>query len=400
MKEIKEKSFLNPVKSKIKICCVASVDITLKFMLLNQLKFLQKQGYDVYAICSEGKWVKSIEQSGIKVKIIRFKRRSFSPRADIAALFRLFFYFKKEKFDIVHTHTPKPEIYGQLAAKLAGVPIIMDTLHGFDLSPDMHWPQRRLFTFLQRFTARYSDVIFSVSKAVIQRAVEEKICNPGLLKYLGRDIDTNRFNPGRFSAEFILEKKKRLGIGLNKKVIGIVARLVEEKGYLELFEAFSKVLGEFPDTQLLIVGPREPEKKDKVDLEIVKEYGIEKNIVFLGERSDVDEIYPLMDIFVLPTHREGVGASILEASSMERPVIACDTGGCPEAVGNGKTGILVPVKDVEKLTKAILYVLNNPNIAKEMGRLGREKILKEFSQELVLDRLKNEYRRLIDKKLK
>jgi len=385
---------------KIKVCCVASVDITLKFMLLNQLKFLQKQGYDVSAICSEGKWVKSIEQNGIKVKIIRFKRRSFSPRSDIAALFQLFSYFKREKFDIVHTHTPKPEIYGQLAAKLAGVPIIMDTLHGFDLSPDMRWLQRKLFTSLQRFTARYSDVIFSVSKDVIKRAIEERICRPDLLKYLGRDIDINRFNPKRFSEEFIINKKKRLGIGLDKRVIGIVARLVEEKGYLELFESFKQVLSKFPDTQLLIVGPREPEKKDRIDLEAIKKYGIEKNIIFLGERSDVDEIYPLMDIFVLPTHREGVGASILEASSMEKPVIACDTGGCPEAVSNGKTGILVPVKNVEKLTEAILYVLDNPNIAKEMSKRGREKILKEFSQELVLDRLKNEYQRLIDKKIK
>src|SRR3989344_4933749 len=277
------------MKQKIKICCVASVDITLKFMLLNQLKFLQKQGYDVSAICSEGKWIKDIGQSGIKVKTIRFKRRSFSPRADIVAFFQLFLYFKKEKFDIVHTHTPKPEIYGQLAAKLAGVPIIMDTLHGFDLSPDTRWTQRKFFTFLQRFTAKYSDVIFSVSKDVVRKAIEERFCE-----------------------KFIINKKKRLRIGLDKKVIGIVARLVEEKGYLELFESFKHAISKFPDTQLLIVGPREPEKKDKVDLEVVKEYGIEKNVIFLGERSDVDEIYPLMDIFVLPTHREGVGASILE----------------------------------------------------------------------------------------
>ena len=135
---------------------------------------MQKQGYDVSAICSEGKWIKDIGQSGIKVKTIRFKRRSFSPRADIVAFFQLFLYFKKEKFDIVHTHTPKPEIYGQLAAKLAGVPIIMDTLHGFDLSPDTRWTQRKFFTFLQRFTAKYSDVIFSVSKDVVRKAIEER----------------------------------------------------------------------------------------------------------------------------------------------------------------------------------------------------------------------------------
>ncbi len=387
-------------RQKIKVCCVVSVDITLKFMLFNQLKFLQRQGYNISAVCSPGKWIKDIKQQGIKVKTIRFKRRSFSPRSDITAFFQLLYYFRKEKFDIVHTHTPKPEIYGQLAAKLAGVPIIIDTLHGFDLSTDVSWLQKKIFIFLQRFVTKCSDVIFTVSKAVIQRATEEKICKPNLLKYLGRDIDTERFNPQRFSKEFILNKKKKLGINPRKKIIGIVARLVEEKGYLELFESFKNILDKFPNTLLLSIGPEEPEKKDAINPAIVKKYNIQKNVMFLGERSDIDEIYPLMDIFVLPTHREGVGASILEASAMERPVIATDIGGCPEAVEDGRTGILIPLKNVEKLTKAILYLFNNPKKAKEMGILGRKKISREFNEKLIFDILKTEYQRLIKEKIK
>lgn len=385
---------------KVKVCCVVSVDITLKFMLFNQLKFLQSQGYDVHAVCSPGKWIKDIEKQGIKVKKIRFKRKSFSPRADLRAFFQLFFYFRKEKFDIVHTHTPKPEIYGQLAAKLAGVPIIVDTLHGFELSSDVSSLVKKFFLFLQKFAARYSDIIFCVSKAVIESAKEEKICRPEILKYLGRDIDTERFNPQRFSKDFILNKKKQLGIDPNRKVIGIVARLVEEKGYLELFRSFHYLLNKFSNVLLLVVGPKEPEKKDAIDIEIIKKYGIEKKVIFLGERSDVDEIYPLMDIFVLPTHREGVGASILEASSMERLVISCNVGGCPEAVDNNKTGILIPAKNSKILTETILYSLKNPAIAREMGQAGRQKILREFKQELIFDILKTEYQRLIDKKLK
>ena len=400
MKEIKEKNSLNSAKVKIKVCCVASVDITLKFMLLNQLKFLQSQGYDVSAVCSPGKWTKDIERQGIKVKTIRFKRRLFSPRSDALAFFQLFFYFRKEKFHIIHTHTPKPEIYGQIAAKLAGVPIIIDTLHGFDLSPDVPWFFQKTFILLEKLAAKCSDVIFSVSRDVIKRAIKVKICKPDLLKYLGRDIDTDRFNPQKFSKEFILNKKKQLGIDSNKKIIGIVARLVEEKGYLELFKAFKIVLSKFPNTLLLSVGPKETEKKDKIDPKIIKKYDIGKNIMFLGERSDVDELYPLMDIFVLPTHREGVGASILEASSMEKPVIATNVGGCPEAINDGETGILIPSKNAQKLSQAIIYLFNNPEKAKKMGEQGRQKILKEFNEKLIFDRLKIEYQRLINKKLK
>ena len=202
------------------------------------------------------------------------------------------------------------------------------------------------------------------------------------------------------SKQFILNKKKQLAINPQKRIVGIVARLVEEKGYLELFEAFKDVLLKFPDTLLLIVGPKEPEKKDRINPSIAKKYNIQKNTLFLGERFDVDEIYPLMDIFVLPTHREGVGASILEASSMERPVIATNVGGCPEAIDDNKTGILIPLKDVKKLSEAIIYLFDNPEIAKEMGQCGRQKILKEFNQKLIFDILKTEYQWLINKKLR
>ena len=398
-----EKEYSRLLKEKVnlkyKVCCIVSVDMTLKFMLLHQLKFLQSQGFDVYAVCSPGKWVENIKKQGIKVKIIKV-RRKMSPLTDLVFFWRMFFYFRKEKFDIVHTHTPKPEVYGQIAAKLAGVPIIIDTLHGFDLPENISWVGKKTFFLGRKIAAKCSDVIFSISNVLIEKASQNKICQPHVLKYLGRDIDTNKFNPERFSAEFILNKKRQLGIASSKKVIGIVARLVVEKGYLELFEAVKEVIGKFPNAILLVVGQEEPEKKDAIKMNIVEEYGIKNNVIFLGERVDTDELYALMDIFVLPTHREGLGAVILEASAMQVPVIATNTGGCPEAVDDGKTGILVPVKNVEKLSQAIIYLLSNLKKAKKMGEMGREKILKEFNENLVFNVLGAEYERLINEKLK
>lgn len=384
---------------KIKICCVVSIDITLKFMLLPQLKFLKSQGYEVHAVCAPGKWIKSVEQEGIKIETIRFKRKFFSPVSDLIAFVKLFFYFKKEKFDIVHTHTLKPVFYGQISAKLAGVPIIINTIHGFDFGEETSLSKKRLFICLERIAAKCSDIIFSVSKSVIKTGIDEKICRPDLLKYLGRDIDTDRFDPKRFSTESILNIKKELGIDSDKKIIGIVARLVEEKGYLELFEALEKVLLVFPNTLLLIVGPEEPEKRDAINHDTIKKYSVEKNVMFLGEKEEVEKIYCLMDIFVLPTHREGIGASILEASSMERPVIATNTGGCPEAVEDGKTGILIHMRSPEEITEAIIRLFKNPSAARQMGITGREKIIKEFNEEIIFGRLKKEYQRLINEKL-
>jgi len=383
---------------KIKICYITSIDATIKFILFSQIKFLKRENYDVYAVCSPGKWIKDIEKEKIKVKTIRFKRK-ISPISDLITLFRLFFYFKKEKFDIVHTHTPKPGLLGQLAAKMAGIPIIVNTVHGFYFQKRDSWLKRKFFILIEKIAAKCSGLIFFVNKEDMETAIKERICNSNLSRYFGGGINLERFNPERFSEEFILAKKKQLGIAPNKKIIGIVARLVREKGYLDLFQAFKKILRDFPKTTLLVIGPLEPEKKDAINPKVVKNYNIEKNVIFLGEREDIDELYPLMDVFVLPSHREGLGISIIEASAIRKPVIATDIRGCQEAIDNGKTGILVPLKNPKELAKAIIYLFENPEKAKEMGKRGREKTKREFDEKIIFSRIKTEYQRLVKEKL-
>lgn len=385
-------------KSKIKICCVASADITIKFLLLSQLKFLVKKGYDVYVVCPNGKWIYDIKKEGIKVKNIKIKRK-ISPLYDIFTVFYLWNYFRKEKFDIVHTNNPKPGLLGQLAAKMARVPIIVNTVHGFYFQATDPCRKRKFFILMEKISAKCSDAIFFVNKEDMKTAVEEKICSPNLIRYFGGGVDINKLNPRKFSKEFVANKKNVLGINPDYKIVGIVARLVREKGYLDLFESFKLVLKVFPKTLLLIVGPEEPEKKDAINIKTIENYGIDKNTIFLGERTDVDEIYALMDIFVLPSYREGLGVSILEASAMERPVVATDIRGLREAVDDAKTGSLVPVKSPEKLAEAILYFLKNPAKAKEIGKNGRIKIMKEFDENLVFARVEDCYKELIAKKL-
>ena len=385
--------------STIKVCHIANTDIAVRFLLLNQLNFLKSKGYKVCAVCSQGDLIKDIEKQGIEVKIINFNR-GINLFIHLISFLKLFFYFRKEKFDIVHTHTPVPGLLGQIAAKMTNVPIIVNTIHGFYFQEKDSWLKRTPFVLIEKVAAKCSDLIFSVSQGIIDTAIKERICKSSLLHYLGRDIDTNRFNVQRFSREFINKKKKELNIGLDLKIIGAVGRMVKEKGYLELFEAFKTVVERFPKTLLLVVGPEETKKRDKIDSKIVKKFGIEKKVLFLGQRIDVDELYSIMDVFVLPSHREGIGASVLEASAFGKSVIATDIQGCQEAVDNQETGILVPVRNSEKLSQAIIYLLENPEKAIEMGMAGREKIKREFAEDIVFDRMDKEYSRLIKEKLK
>jgi len=386
------------VKNRIKVCYVANTDMAVKFLLLDQLKFFKNEGYEIYVVCSPGKWIKDIEKEGIKVKIIVFKRE-ISPISDLITFFKLYFYFKKEKFDIIHTFTPKPGLLGQLAAKLAGAPIILNTILGFYFHERNSYLKRKFFILIEKIAARSSDLIFFINKEDFETALKEKIGRADLIRYVSDGIDISRFNPERFSEDFIKHKKEILGIDPKKKVIGIVGRLVKEKGYLDLFEAFKKVLKEFPNAILLVVGPLEPEKKDRIDPKIIKNFDIEKSTLFLGERTDVDEIYPLMDIFVLPSYREGLPHSVIEASAMGKPVITTNIRGCREVVEDGRTGILVSLKNPEKLAETLINLLENSEKGKKMGFKGIKKANKEFDERLIFDRIKKEYLRLVGGKL-
>lgn len=385
------------MRKKVKICFVVAVDITIKLILVNYLKLLQKENYQVWVVCSPSQSLKEVETSGIKIKKIKIKR-TIAPWHDFWAFLKLFAFFKKEKFDIVQLQTPKAVFLGQLAAKLAGVPIIVNNNFGFYFE-NFSFIKKKIFIFFERIAAKNVDLMFSINREDINTAIQENIFKKENTQYLGFGIDTDRFNPSKYPVEFIIKKKQSLGIDPSKKVVGIIARLVKEKGYVELCKAFKNVIKVFPNTVLLIVGVEEPEKKDEFKIDSIKNYDIEKNVLFLGERKDIEELYPIMDVYVLPSHREGLGNTILEASLMKIPVVASDIRGCRESVQDGKTGILVPLKNTEKLSHAIIYLLKNPKLRAIMGKAGNARIKKEFSQEIVFNRMKKAYNRLIKEKL-
>ncbi|HQK63658.1 MAG TPA: glycosyltransferase family 4 protein, partial [Candidatus Staskawiczbacteria bacterium] len=335
-------------------------------------------------------WKKDLVDIGLKVKDIKFKRK-ISPFYDFFTLLKLYKYFRKEKFDIVHTHNPKPGLLGQLAARLSGTPIIVNTIHGFYFDENSSPKRRRFYIFIEKISAMCSDLIVFKSQEDLETAIKEKICGPEKCIHIVNGIDLDRFNPYKFSKELIDFKKEKIGITNGHKVIGIVARLVAEKGYLDLFEALKNVLKNNNRCTLLVVGPEEPDKKDAIDKNIIKKYDIENNVIFLGEKTDVEELYSLMDIFVLPSHREGLPISVIEAMAMERSIIVTDIRGCREEIDNGVNGIIIPRKDPKELEKAINHLLSNPEEAEKLGKAARQKAIKEFDENLVFEKLKNAY---------
>ncbi|OGZ64160.1 MAG: hypothetical protein A3A98_04235 [Candidatus Staskawiczbacteria bacterium RIFCSPLOWO2_01_FULL_40_39] len=385
------------MSKNIKICYVVAVDITIKLILLNYIRRIKQEGYEVSLVCSPSPYLEELKKEGFNIQAIKISRR-IQPFSDLLALLKLYYFFKKEKFDIVQVQTPKAAFLGQLAAGLAKVPIIINNNFGFYFE-NFSFLKKKAFIFFERLAAQHSDLMFTINKEDITTAVQEKIFPPEKIEYLGFGINLNRFNPDRFPNDFVENKKRELGISPNKKVIGIIARLVKEKGYLELFKAFKIIIEKFPNTVLLIVGIHEPQKKDSIDINIMKEYGIEDNVIFLGERKDIEEIYTVMDIFVLPSHREGLGNTLLEASAMKKPLVAYDIRGCRESVDNQKTGILVPLKNSHALADAMIYLIENPAKCLEFGKQGRKRIEEKFNEDIVFKKVRQEYEELISHQL-
>lgn len=383
--------------SRIKIAHITTIDTSLYSLLLNQLLSIGQAGYEVTGISSPGMYVPLLEAAGIR-HIAVTMTRNFTPLADMVSFWRLYRIIRRERFTIVHTHNPKPGLLGQLAARLAGVPIIVNTLHGFYFHDHMHPALRRFYITLEKIAASCSDVILSQNREDITVAVREGICSPGKIKYLGNGIDLSQFNPDRFSYRDLARCKKELGIPAGAPVVGFVGRLAaRRKGFLDFLAAGRLVAQRHPDVRFLIVGAADRGKPDAVEPSIAKEYEIARQSLFLGLRpnEELPLLYSLMDVLVLPSLFEGIPRVVMEASAMGVPAVVTDVKGNREAVIAGHNGLLVPLGDVPALATAISELLSDREKARRMGKEGRRIALVRFDERRVFEKVKGEYARLL-----
>ncbi len=385
----------------LKIAHITTIDMSLRHLLLNQLLSLKEAGYEVVAISSPGSEVPALEAAGIRHIAVAMTRRANTPLKDLYALWSLYRVIRRERFIIVHTHTPKAGILGRLAAKLAGVPVIVHTNHGFVFHERSSWLWRIFFVPLERIAARCADLIFSVNREDIEIAAKEKICDRQKIVLLGEGgigIDVALFDPARFTPHDLARKRHEVGLPEDVKVIGFVGRLVQEKGLLELFEAVSLLRQQIPNIRLLIVGPVDAEKPDAIAPDVALRYGVAEICHFVGMRQDMPGMYAMMDVFVLPSHREGFPRAPMEASAMKVPCVVTNVRGCREVVEHGRSGLLVPLGDVQALADAILEILSDPEKARRMGEEGRRIALERFDERRVFEKVKAEYARLLREK--
>ena len=332
--------------------------------------------------------LKEIQLKGIKIVSNRYLLRRINPFYDLLALFSLYRLFAKEKPTIVHTHTSKAGFLGRVAAKGAGIPIIIHTPHGHVFFGYFGAFKTKIFIFLERLASRITDKIVALTHGEKEDYLFFKIADKEKFVVINSGIELEKFKELPFPLK--QDFKKELGIPQNALIVGTVGRLVPVKGLKFLIEAAREIISRYPNTFFVFTGDgylrRDLEKR-------ASDLGIKENVVFLGWRNDAAKIISVTDIFVLPSLNEGMGKVLAEAMALGKPIVASNVGGIPDLVIHGKNGFLVPSKNSRELAKYIQILLEDKEKREKMGREGRE-MAGNFSHEIMIKKISRLYKEL------
>jgi glycosyltransferase involved in cell wall biosynthesis len=372
---------------------VTTVDMSLVLLLGPQLRAFADAGMEVVGVSAPGPFVPQLEAWGIRHEPLRHATRSPALGEDTMALFELWRLFRRLRPDIVHTHNPKPGLYGRVAARAAGVPGVVNTVHGLYASPEDRLSRRAAVYALERAASGCSGAELVQNPEDLEVLARLGVSRDKLV-LLGNGIDLQRFRPAT-DGHSRRRARADLGVDGDAMVIGTVARLVWQKGFRELFTAAERLHGTHPNIVFVVVGGTDPDKADAISSEELASARRRGRIVFAGWRDDTEHVYPAFDLFVLPSHREGFPRSAMEAAATGLPVIATDIRGCREVVSHRKTGLLVPLDDPARLAGAIEELAVDSALRRRMGTAGRLKAEAEFDDRAVVTKTLQAYERVL-----
>lgn len=373
---------------------VTTTPMSLGWLLEPQLLAFQRAGFDVVTASAPGEISAGLQKSNIVHYGVPSFERSVNATADRRAMHELREVIRRVSPHILHTHNPKPGVLGRLLGRMERTPIVINTVHGLYAQPTDSLRRKLPVYTAERAAAAFSDA--ELVQSIEDIGTLRRLGVPSeRLHYLGNGIDLDRFSQTDSVRSRARELRRKLGIEPTTPVVGIIGRLVWEKGYREFFEAI-EVLRQGSDHvfEVVVVGPIEPGKRDAVsetDIEKMTAQGVH----FLGARSDIEDLLEMFDIFVLPSRREGFPRAAMEASAMGVPVVATDIRGCREVVDDGRSGLLYPVGSVSRLAMAIESLLGDESRRVAFGRAGAARARANFDQRRIINKTLSVYRSLL-----
>lgn len=321
--------------------------------------------------------------------------RNIHPVKDVKALYKLYQIFKENKYDVVHTHSSKAGIIGRIAAKLAGVEVVVHTIHGLPFHPYQNFLKNKLYIFLEKLAARFCKRILTVCDVMKEKAVAAEIAPKSRFEtvYSGTDLDAFLKAGETFSKN---ETRESLGISPEKFVVVKVARLFELKGHSDLIKAAKQVVEKNKDVVFLLVG--DGNLKETL-LKEIQEAGLEKYFVFTGlvPPQKVPELINCADMLVHCSKREGLARVLAYGLACKIPAVSYDIDGACEIIEDGVTGYLVSADKTEKIAEAISNVFNNKdNIIKTAAEKGPQKVDPIFRKEYMTEHINRIYKEIAE----
>lgn len=379
-------------KTVHKIALMENFNADFYMFRLPFVKFLRDKGYTVTAIVPPGEYSTKIEESGFHVFEYNLKRNSLNPLATLNLIFSLASYFRKEKFDLLHTFRLQPNIIGTLAAKLAGIPVVINHVTGLGFAFADESIKARIFRLI--FYLIYQFVFIFSKKVIVQNPEDIDVLSKLLFNTTkkfqlikGSGLNADVFSPDNVDKNIISELKSDLNLTDDNIVVSIITRLIWEKGIAELVETATCLIPRYPHLRFLIVGWSDPENPAHIPNSYIQKHH-SKHLQFLGKRSDIKELLSITDIFALPSfYREGLPRSVLEAMAMQKTIVTTNMPGCNLTVEHGVNGFLILPKDVNSLTQAIEHLIQDKNQLQKMGLKSRQKFIQEFSDQVVYEQI-------------
>lgn len=352
------------------------------------VKNIDKEKFRVTLCCigEKGEIGQELAKKGFCVKALKKGWKI----QNISSTFALLKFIRKCKPDIVHTCLFYANFHGRIAAKLAKVPIIISEEQNVDKWKKRYPP----ILFTDWLLSKATDKIIVCSQAVRNFVAQNEHIKTDKLLVVPNSFDLKKFID-HSSTEDNKKTKKSLGLNDKDRIFGTVGSFSVQKGHIYLIEAMKKIVSEEPSSKLLMIGagPLEEKIRKKVD-----QLGLTRQIIFTGQRRDVYNLLPILEIFVLPSLWEGLPLVTLEAMAMAKPIVASKIPGITEVVIDGESGLLVPPKEPHFLAKAILNLLKETDLGKKMGTAGKTRVIRHFNPQNYVSQIEFLYETFLKKK--
>jgi len=377
----------------VKIAILYPDDFSIWQFRKGMIKALIEKGHEVYTLCPYGAYVNKLESLGTKQISIEI-HRFISPLKDLKYLLRLYRIFREYRFDVIHNLTIKPNIYGAIAARLAGAKTILGSVEGLgsiysENSELIIKLLRPVINILYRIGCHLSDRFWFLNEDDLSYFINKKMIDMRkavLIKSTG--VNMKEYSPESVNLLHVEELQIEFKIDNSTNVVLMVAaRYLWSKGIKEAVEAYEILRYKYPNIRFILVGSFEEGSPDSVPKKYLSEKTSDSFYV-LNFRNDIKELITLSDLVIHPSYyREGVPRILLEAMSLGKPIVTTNNVGCKEVVDDDKNGFLIPIHDSNSLADRIDRLLSDSELTKRFGNYSKEKVQNEFDEKLIVDQL-------------